>query len=160
MKKNSIEYTATIVQHKDMDAAYVEFPFDIEGFFGRRGKLKVKAVFDGHVVYRGSLFNMGGQHPVLGLTKAIRQQLNKTFGDQVTVSIEEDKEVREVAVPYDVVDLLKKNQEAELFFEKLSFTDRKEYIFWITSAKKKETRDQRLALFIEKLTQRKKLHDK
>jgi uncharacterized protein YdeI (YjbR/CyaY-like superfamily) len=42
------------------------------------------------------------------------------------------------------------------FFEKLSYTHRKEYCRWITEAKKEETRLQRLAKAIEMLRKKTK----
>lgn len=156
---HKIKYTAVIIQHEGMDAGFVEFPFDVQELFGKKGKLKVRAVFDGKVLYRGSLFNMGHKCHVLGMTKDIRKQLNKTFGDQVQVEIEEDLEKRKVAVPEDVALLLDTNRKAKEYYEGLSFTDRKEYMNWIESAKKQEAREKRLMLFIEKTGNGKKLHD-
>ncbi len=155
-----LKYTATIIQHQGMDAAFVEFPFDVEEIFGRKGKLKVKALFDGKVLYRGSLFHMGQAAHVIGLTKDIRKRINKTFGDTVQVEMEEDKEERLVILPDDMACLLADNAEAEACFNSLSFTNRKEYIYWIESAKRPETRNKRLNIFIEKLNSQKKLSDK
>ncbi|HNW71248.1 MAG TPA: YdeI/OmpD-associated family protein [Bacteroidales bacterium] len=157
---HKLKYKAIIIQHEGMDAAFVEFPFDVEEIFGRKGKLKVKALFDGKVLYRGSLFNMGKKSHVIGLTKETRKQIDKTFGDEVLVEIEEDTDKREVVIPEDVMSLFGKNPEAKEFYESLSFTDRKEYMGWIEAAKRMETRNNRLGLFIEKLNNRSKLHDK
>jgi uncharacterized protein YdeI (YjbR/CyaY-like superfamily) len=44
-----------------------------------------------------------------------------------------------------------KNQKAKTFFDTLSFTNRKEYAVWITSARKEETREKRLQETIKKL---------
>lgn len=44
MKK--IEFEAPVLQHQNMNAAYVEFPFAAEEFFGKKGQVKIKAVFD------------------------------------------------------------------------------------------------------------------
>lgn len=65
---------------------------------------------------------------------------------------------RTVTVPDDLRRLLdlKKNRKALGFFESLSFTNKKEYVSWITSAKKTETRQNRLAATIEKLLAEKK----
>ncbi|ULQ53844.1 YdeI/OmpD-associated family protein [Flavihumibacter fluvii] len=52
--------------------------------------------------------------------------------------------------------LLKKNKKALDFFDKLSFTNKKEYVAWITTAKKEETRQNRLMYTIEKLMAGKK----
>ena len=40
------EFDAVIIQNEDMDAAYVEVPFDIKALFGK-GRLAVHASFDG-----------------------------------------------------------------------------------------------------------------
>lgn len=156
---HKIKYSSVILQHEGMDAGFIEFPFDVQEVFGKKGRIKVRALFDGKVLYRGSLVNMGSKCYVLGMTKDIRKQLNKTFGDQVQVEIEADMEEREVAVPDDVALLLNKNPKAKEYYEGLSLTDRKEYMRWIETAKKQETREKRLTLFIEKASQGKKLHD-
>ena len=46
-----LKFSAVILQNKDMDAAYVEVPYDIKELFGK-GRLPVNAAFDG-VPYRG-----------------------------------------------------------------------------------------------------------
>lgn len=65
---------------------------------------------------------------------------------------------RTVEIPEDLNKLLqlKKNKKALLFFESLSFTNRKEYVIWITSSKKEETKLNRLSGTIEKLLAGKK----
>jgi uncharacterized protein YdeI (YjbR/CyaY-like superfamily) len=51
---------------------------------------------------------------------------------------------------------LKKSKTAFHFFEQLSFTNKREYVEWITSAKKNATREKRLADAVEKLRNGKK----
>ena len=153
---SKISFSAPIIQVEGMNAAYVEFPFNVEELFGTRGQVKIKALFDKQVEYRGSLANMGRNCHTLGLTQEIRSKLGKSFGDLVEVELERDLEIREVIIPEDVQALLCENPEEKAFFEKLSYTHRKEYINWITSAKKEETRANRLVSFIEKLQQEKK----
>ena len=48
-----LEFDAVILQNEDMDAAYVEVPFDIKALFGK-GRLLVHATFDG-VPYDGQI---------------------------------------------------------------------------------------------------------
>lgn len=84
-------FTATILQNGDMDAAYVVVPIDIRKEYGV-GRLKVQATFDS-VPYSGSVVNMGVKDAdgnncyIIGITKAIRQKIGKTFGDSVEVAI-------------------------------------------------------------------------
>lgn len=156
MNPKKISFVATIIQVERMNAAYIEFPFSVEELFGTRGQVKVKALFDGKAEYRGSLANMGRNCHTLGLTQEIRNKLQKTFGDTIEVDLVHDLEIREVTIPDDIQSVLSENQEALAFFEKLSYTHRKEYINWISSAKKDETRVNRVVSFIEKLQQKKK----
>ncbi|MBL7703798.1 MAG: YdeI/OmpD-associated family protein [Ferruginibacter sp.] len=52
--------------------------------------------------------------------------------------------------------LFRKNKKAAGFFEALAFTHKREYVEWIISAKKDDTRQLRLKTTIEKLAAGKK----
>lgn len=84
-------FTATIERSGDIDAAYVVVPVDIRAVYGI-GRLKVEATFDGEP-YRGSVVNMGVKDAegnicyIIGITKAIRQRIGKSFGDTVEVTL-------------------------------------------------------------------------
>ena len=58
---------------------------------------------------------------------------------------------KEVKLPDDLAATLKKNKKEAAFFESLSFTNKKEYIEWIVTAKREETRAERLRGTIERL---------
>ena len=84
-------FTAIIEHSGDIDAAYVVVPVDIRAVYGI-GRLKVEATFDGEP-YRGSVVNMGVKDAegnicyIIGVTKAIRQRIGKSFGDTVEVTL-------------------------------------------------------------------------
>lgn len=84
-------FTALIERSGDMDAAYVVVPVDIRAVYGV-GRLKAEATFDG-VPYSGSVVNMGMRDAdgricyIIGITKAIRQRIGKSFGDTVEVTL-------------------------------------------------------------------------
>ncbi len=82
-----LKFSAVIRQNGDMDAAYVDVPYDIRKLFGK-GRLLVNAAFDGEP-YRGQVVKMGTPCYIIGITKAIRKKIHKTFGDTVEVTIEE-----------------------------------------------------------------------
>ncbi len=63
-----------------------------------------------------------------------------------------DMENRTITTPAELEELFTENQSAKAFFDSLSFTNRKEYITWITGAKKEETKLARLEATIDKLT--------
>lgn len=152
--KMSQEFDAIIKQHGEINGAYIEPPFDVQEVFGAK-RVKVVATFDG-VEYRGSLVNMGGCYMV-GMTKELRKKIGKDFGDTVHVTLKKDEEDRVVEVPEEFLELMKQTPEALANYEKLSYTAKKEYVTWITSAKKAETKQNRLEIALEQLKQGRKL---
>lgn len=63
---------------------------------------------------------------------------------------------RTLELPKAFQQLLSKSKKPGLFFQSLSFTNRKEYVVWLESAKRPETKQKRLADAIEKLLSGKK----
>ncbi len=137
-----------------MDIAYISIPFDVVKVYGTKGMVKIKATFDGHP-YRGVISNMGGCHTI-GVRKDIRAAIGKQVGDLVKVTVEKDEDERVVELPVELRKLVAGNAKAKKFFESLSFTNRKEYAVWISSAKKEETKIKRLAEILPKLLSGKK----
>jgi hypothetical protein len=141
-------FTATI-QNAGGGGAFVEVPFDVEGAFGSK-RPKVKALIGG-IPYRGLLVRMGGPNHMLIILKGVREQIGKTFGDEIEVTVEPDLDERVIEIPKDLMKELKKDKEARAFFDKLSYTHRKEYVTWVTEAKKEETRQNRILKAVEML---------
>ena len=125
-----------VIQNAGGGGAFVEVPFDVEQAFGSK-KPKVKATIEG-VPYRGTLVRMGTECHVLIILKGIREQIGKTFGDEVTISVEPDTEPRLIEIPPDLARELKEDEEAKAFFDKLSYTHQKEYVTWINEAKNRK----------------------
>ncbi|MBK7433950.1 MAG: YdeI/OmpD-associated family protein [Chitinophagaceae bacterium] len=67
-----------------------------------------------------------------------------------------DYKNRTVEVPSELQTLLEENEPAAAFFQSLAFSHRREYVEWIASAKREETRARRLETTMEKLTAGKK----
>jgi citrate lyase gamma subunit len=81
------KFTATIIQNQNMDAGYIEVPFDVEKEFGKK-RVLVEATFDGYK-YLGQLVRMQTKCHIIGIRKDIRKAINKTFGDTIQVTIKE-----------------------------------------------------------------------
>ena len=87
------EYDAYLHEVPGKGVVNVTFHWNIREVFGK-GRVKVHAEFDG-VPYDGSIVNMGLKDArgnicyVIGVTKAIREQLGKKDGDTLHVVIEE-----------------------------------------------------------------------
>ena len=149
------QFDAVIQGGSQMDTAFVEFPYDVEKEFGVKGQVKVQATFDGFS-YRGSLAKMGHPCHFLILTQSVRKAIGKQPGDSVQVVIRQDPERRQVQVPADLQQLLQKDPQAHRFFAALSYTHQKEYVQWITEAKKPETRQRRLDKTLQMLKEKTK----
>ena len=151
-----IKFDAIIKNNPQFEnSAYVEIPFDVEKTYNGQKRVKVKATID-DIPYRGLICRMGTPCHVLGILKDIRAKIGKNHGDFVSITLEEDVEERIVEIPDDFKEILDNNKEAFDFFNNLSFTHRKEYVNWITSAKKIETRNSRLDKALTLLLNKKK----
>lgn len=91
MNSKIYEFFAEIKKVPDINGAYIEFPYDVRAEFGK-GRVKVHAAFDG-TDYDGSIVNMGVKNPdgsvcyILGISKSIREKINKQPGDKVLVTV-------------------------------------------------------------------------
>lgn len=74
------------------------------------------------------------------------------------IKITEAKD-KTVIIPEDVKKSFK-TAKILTYFESLAYSHRKEYMMWITDAKKEETRLKRIRQAIEKLTSKQMMHDK
>ena len=88
---NTYEFGALIEPVTDTGGSFVRVPIDIRKVFGK-GRVKVHATFN-NVPYNGSVVNMGVKNAdgsicyILGMPKAIRQQLHKQPGDWVHIAL-------------------------------------------------------------------------
>ncbi|HEY2720444.1 MAG TPA: YdeI/OmpD-associated family protein [Chitinophagaceae bacterium] len=62
-----------------------------------------------------------------------------------------DPKTKAIKLPDDLAAVFKKNKQQHKFFNTLSFTNKKEYIEWIVTAKREETRIERIKGTIERL---------
>jgi hypothetical protein len=62
-----------------------------------------------------------------------------------------DAQKKVVTLPSDLASVLKNNKKANDFFQTLSFTNKKEYVEWVITAKREETRNERVKGTVEGL---------
>jgi len=144
---------SAIIQRSSGWGAFVIFPYDVLTEFGIKGRVPVQARLD-KLPYAGSLMTCGTPYHLLAVPKDIRDKLGKEPGDPIAIELWKNDVPRTVEIPPDFIKLLKK-EKLLAQFEKLSFTRRKEYRNWITTAKREGTRQRRLTKAIECLKQEK-----
>ena len=140
------------IQAGDGGGAFIFFPYDVQKEFGTKGRIAIDVTFDG-VPDKSSLIRYGYPQHLAGVPKAIREKIGKQPGDHVEVELWKDETPRTVEIPEEFVKRLETEQ-LLAFFEALSHTHRKEYVRWITGAKKEDTRKARLEKAIVMLKQK------
>ena len=146
MKK--YKFTA-VIEAGDGGGAYVLFPFDVEKAFGTKGRIPIKATFNG-APYQGSLIKYGNPQHMLPMLKAIREEAGLAPGDRVEVELWKDDQPRVLEVPSEFKKALERESLLPVF-DALSYTHRREYCRWISEARKEETRLKRLEKAIDML---------
>ena len=148
MAKKKYKFTAEVHSGRG-GGAYVLFPYDVEKEFGTKGRVPVQVTLDG-IPETTSLIKYGSPRHMLVVLKAVREKTGKVPGDTIEVVLWKDEVERVLEVPAEFQSRMKKEKLLP-FFERLSYTHRKEYCRWLTEAKKEETRQARLVKAIEML---------
>jgi hypothetical protein len=122
------------------------------------GWVKVRGTIDGYEIRKHHLMPMGNGNLFLPVKAEIRKIINKKEGDTVHIILFKDNEPLEV--PEEMLLCLEDEPQALTFFNKLTESEQKFYIQYIYSAKKEETKIDRLAKTINKLVKGLKMYDK
>jgi hypothetical protein len=110
-------------------------------------RFPVVATVQGHT-WRTTVTRMGGEY-LLGLNRAVREAAGAEAGDVVDVVLALDTAPREVDVPEDLAAALAVETGARERFDAMAVSHRKEYVRWITEAKRDETRQRRISQAVE-----------
>jgi hypothetical protein len=141
----SIELTTTL-QPRGPAAAIVLTDEQVAAI-GRGSKaFPVTVTIDGKA-HALRLARMGGEN-LIGFSKAAREQARVAVGDTVVAVIAAEAGERTIEVPEDLVTALTRSK-AKAAFDALAHSHRKEFVRWITEAKKAETRAERIAKAVE-----------
>ncbi len=132
-----------------------EIPKDKKAHFGW---VKVKGTIDDYEIRKYHLMPMGNGHLMLPVKAEIRRKIKKDVDDLVHIILYPDNEPLEV--PEEMLLCLEDEPKALKFFNSLSESEQKFYIGWVYSAKREETKIDRLAKTINRLSKHLKLYEK
>jgi hypothetical protein len=129
-------------------ATYLVVPEKVVAKLGPKKRPPVRVTVAGHT-FRTTVaaYSTGFFIP---LNRENRTRAGVEAGETVTVSIEIDDEPRVVDVPDDFAQALRARR-LRAGFDKLSYSHQREYVQWITSAKRADTRERRIAKATEML---------
>ena len=107
----------------------------------------------GHFGRITSLDDLPDDETLIGYVRKAVELKDSGVKEPKRAAAKKKKERRELEVPDYFAAALRNNKKAQQTFENLSYSHRKEYIEWITEAKREETRESRLATAIEWLAE-------
>ena len=110
--------------------------------------------------YRTSAWPNGNGAHVIQINKTMQRKTGLSAGDQTKVTLAIDDQPRTVIVPTDLKQALSINKTADKFFSALAHSHQKEYVDWITEAKREETRERRLRKTLHLLGEQIKLRNR
>jgi len=151
-EQHQLSFETTVFQSGNNTGIVV--PDEIVEQLGKGKKPPVKVTINNHT-YRNTVAVYGGQF-MIGISADNRNKANIKGGDKITVTLELDIEPREVALPADFEEALKKNTVAKNFFETLSYSNKRHYVLPVEQAKAVETRHRRIEKAITDLAAGKK----
>ena len=136
-----MKFKTTLLQ-SGKTATGIEVPAKIVESFGAGKKPPVRVTINGYT-YRNTIAVMGGVYMV-GVSAEHRKGAGIEGGQQIEVTIELDKDAREVEIPPEFQQALNKNAAAKKTFDTLSNSKKKAIVIPIKDAKTDETRDRRI----------------
>lgn len=142
-----ITYQTVIWQRGNNTA--IEVPSEVMDVLNAGKRPKVVVHVNGYT-YRSTVAVMDGQ-TLIPFNAAHRKASGVAGGEVHDVTLELDTAPRTVEVPADLAAALCDLPRAAALFDSLSYTRRKEIVRALTSAKKQDTRDRRLARILEDL---------
>jgi hypothetical protein len=127
-------------------ATAVEVPVDVPAVFGAK-RPPVRGTING-TPFRSTIAVYGGRY-YLGINRRLRDEAGIAAGEKVVIELDRDDEPRVIDLPVEVEKAL--TVRARSIFDALPYTHQREYVEWITEAKRDETRERRLAKMVEML---------
>jgi hypothetical protein len=123
---------------------------------GKGGMVRVTGTIDDFAIEKYNLMPMKNGFLFLPIKAEIRKHIKKKEGDKIHIILYEDKTPLEV--PLELMMCFDDEPMAYTFYKSLSDAEQKQYLDWIYSAKKEETKISRMAEAINKLVRKEKLY--
>jgi hypothetical protein len=110
----------------------------------------LRVTLNGAYTYRSTVSVYAGRS-YLPIRREVREACGLAPDMPVEVTLALDEEPRTVEVPDDLAAALAGDQETQAVFDRLSFTRQREYVEWITDAKREATRTRQMTQTLEML---------
>lgn len=128
---------------------YVALPEIVQPTNTKMGMLKIKGRVDDCAIYSLHLMPKGNGCLMLPLNQYVRKQIKKRKGDEVYIELYEDHD--DTPIPDEFMECLDAEPECKDYFMSLNTSIKRNVIQYIYQAKKQETRDKRIIMFMKRM---------
>jgi hypothetical protein len=144
-----VRFTATL-EATGRSTTGIRVPDEVLAELGQGKRPKVSATFPNGYVHRTTVGPHDGA-AFLSVSAAVRESAEVAAGDVIVLDLVPDTAPREVEIPDDLAAAFATAPAAQTFFEGLTDSQRRTFVTSVTSAKKPETRQRRVARAVEAL---------
>ena len=136
-----IKFSATVVRRGRF--LYLDLPEAATAKLGSPGRVPVSGLINGFP-FDSSVFPNGEGGHYLMLNKEMQKGASLEAGDRARLTLRIDPKMGTLEPPDDLAKALSGHERAKAAFEDLSHSHKKEYLDWISEAKRPETRARRI----------------
>ncbi len=123
---------------------YVEFPYEVEKLFGKKGVVRVKGTVNGVPIDRALMPRKSGYHMIV-LSAELRKKAKVEVGEKATFEIWLNERPDELELSEELKETLEFFPEFALAWKKLTPGMKRSMCIWINSGKTVATRAKRVA---------------
>ena len=127
----------------------VFLPIDAKKVFGKAGAIRIKGTIDGFPFSDCSLMPVKAGGRCLAIKREIRKSIRKEAGASIEIILEQD--FSELIIPEELIEAFEASPEAKKLFEAIAPSYKRNYVYYITQSKRKETREKRAVNCVLKL---------
>jgi hypothetical protein len=153
LKETTRQKFRTELKLEGKTATGVQVPAEVVAALGKTKKPPVRVTINGHT-YRSTVAAYGDVY-MLPVSAENREKAGVSAGEMLDVELELDTEPREVTAPPDFAAALERDQQAQQFYDGLSYSNKRRIVLSIEDAKTPETRQRRIDKAINALHERK-----
>ncbi len=132
--------------------AMVRLPPEVAAALGGLARIPVRSTING-TSFRSSTMLMGEGTHCVGFRRSLRESAGVSVGEALVIEISRDDAPRTVDVPPDLAAALEAAG-LRATFDGMSFTHRREHVEAVLGAKRRETRQRRVAATVDAMRKR------
>ena len=136
-------FSATLEDDPTSGEVFVALPVAVAEAMSAKHRLPVQTTIDGFP-HQGNLVDIGDGQFGLPVPREIRRALHKNLGDAFAITLVLDEAERLVEQPDDLAAAFVESPLALAKFKAMTLVQQRDYVRWLTGAKKPEIRSKRL----------------